>query len=175
MIARERAMSRQFYAPLSTSIGWIGVLASDKGLRKLVLPKPSAEQVVEELWPETNDAELAPARFRRFQKQLEEYLSGDAMGFDLELDTEGYSDFFSKAWAACSSIPRGQTRSYSWLAAQAGRPRAIRAAGQAMARNPVPIVIPCHRVIGTDGKLHGYGGGLGLKKRLLELEQSDSV
>ncbi len=168
-------MNRYIYAPLFTSIGWIGVLASDKGLRKLVLPKPSEQQVVEELWPDTNDAELAPARFHSFQKQLEEYLSGDSMRFDLELDTDGYSDFFSKAWVACSSIPRGQTRSYAWLAAQAGRPRAIRAAGQAMARNPVPIVIPCHRVIGTDGKLHGYGGGLGLKKRLLELEQIASV
>ena len=168
-------MSKYFYAPLSTSIGWIGVLASDKGLRRLVLPMPSAQQAVEDLWPETDTAELAPARFHNFQEQLEKYLSGDAMSFDLELDTEGYSNFFSKAWTACRSIPRGETRSYTWLAAQAGSPKAIRAAGQAMARNPIPIVIPCHRIIGTDGRLHGYGGGLGLKQRLLDLERPFSV
>ena len=82
------------------------------------------------------------------------------------------ASFFLKAWAACQSIPRGETRSYAWLATQAGRPGALRAAGQAMAHNPIPILIPCHRVIGSDGSLYGYGGGLKLKQRLLDLERA---
>jgi O-6-methylguanine DNA methyltransferase len=81
--------------------------------------------------------------------------------------------FFGAAWQACRRIPPGETRSYAWLAAAAGRPRAVRAAGQAMARNPWALIIPCHRVIGSDGGLHGYGaGGLKVKARLLEMERA---
>ena len=77
------------------------------------------------------------------------------------------------AWDACRRIPPGETRSYAWLAQAAGRPLAARAAGQSMARNRLAMIIPCHRVIGSDGGLHGYGaGGLGVKARLLDMERA---
>ncbi len=97
------------------------------------------------------------------------------MGFEAEpIDVEDASPFMQAAWGACRRIPAGETRSYKWLAEQAGRPQAPRAAGQSMARNRLPIIIPCHRVIASDGSLRGFGTGasqLGLKQRLLDLER----
>ena len=87
------------------------------------------------------------------------------------MDFAGAPPFFSAAWKACRSIPAGETRSYAWLAAEAGSPLAVRAAGQAMARNRFALVIPCHRVIASDGDLRGYGaGGLKVKAQLLNME-----
>ena len=92
---------------------------------------------------------------------------------EIALDLEDAPPFFAAAWEACRRIPPGETRSYRWLAAEAGRPLAARAAGQAMARNRLALVIPCHRVIGSDGDLHGYGaGGLAVKAQLLEIERA---
>ncbi len=165
-------MASLYYAPLETSLGWVGVLASDRGIRKLVLPTQSPQEAVEGLQPEARDAELAPDRFQELQSRLEAVFSGENEALDDEpLDLDEASPFFRRAWQACRTIPRGETRSYAWLAAEAGSPRAMRAAGQAMARNPVALIIPCHRVIGSDGGLHGYGGGLGLKQRLLDAER----
>ena len=165
-------MSQYYYAVLPTSMGWVGVLASEKGIRKLLLPQSVPQAAMEELQPEARDATLVPARFEELRQQLEAYFAGEAVAFNEELDLEEATPFFSKAWAACRSIPRGETRSYAWLAARAGSPRALRAAGQAMAHNPVTIIIPCHRVIGSDGSLWGYGGGLDLKQRFLNLERA---
>jgi methylated-DNA-[protein]-cysteine S-methyltransferase len=165
-------MASLYYAPLETSLGWVGVLASDRGIRKLVLPTQSPQEAVEGLQPEARDAELSPDRFQELQSRLEALFSGESAALDGEsLDLDEASPFFRRAWQACRTIPRGETRSYAWLAAEAGSPRAMRAAGQAMARNPVALIIPCHRVIGSDGGLHGYGGGLGLKQRLLDAER----
>ena len=94
----------------------------------------------------------------------------------IRIDLSDASPFFTAAWEACSSIPPGETRSYQWLAEAAGSPKASRAAGQAMARNPLPLIIPCHRVVGSNGGLHGYGGGgVGVKARLLELERQQKL
>ena len=166
------AMSEYYCAALPTSMGWMGVLVSGKGIRRLALPQFSPQRAVEELQPEANHAELAAAHFEELCQQLEGYFTGAVVDFHQELDLEGAASFFLRAWTACRSIPRGQVRSYAWLAAQAGNPRAVRAAGQAMARNPVAIIIPCHRVIATNGSLRGYGGGLELKQRLLDLERA---
>ena len=165
-------MAKLYYAPLQTSLGWVGVLASDHGIRKLVLPTQSPQEAVEGLQPEARDAELSPDRFQELHTKLEALFSGEYAALDEQpLDLEDASPFFRRAWQACRTIPRGETRSYAWLAAQAGSPRAMRAAGQAMARNPVALIIPCHRVIGSDGGLHGYGGGLELKRLLLDAER----
>ena len=163
-------MSEYYCAALPTSMGWIGVLASDKGIRRLALPHSSPQWAVEALQPEASRAELDPAHFEELRQELERYFTGAVVDFHQELDMKGAAPFFLRAWSACRSIPRGEVRSYAWLAAQAGSPRAVRAAGQAMARNPVAIIIPCHRVIASSGGLHGYGGGLELKQRLLDLE-----
>jgi methylated-DNA-[protein]-cysteine S-methyltransferase len=111
--------------------------------------------------------------FESFHQQMEEYFSGGRTDWNLVLDLEDATLFFRRAWDACQLIPRGETRTYRWLAEQAGNAAASRGAGQAMARNRIPIVIPCHRVIGTDGGLHGFAGpGLPLKARLLQHEHA---
>ena len=107
---------------------------------------------------------LAEAR-----RQVLEYLAGARRSFDLPLDPRGTS-FQRRVWAALTAIPWGETRTYAQIAAAVGSPRAVRAVGQANHRNPIPILIPCHRVVGADGTLTGYGGGLELKRKLLELE-----
>ena len=119
-------------------------------------------------------AEDDPAPFAEVIACLHRYSEGDMAALDeIALDLSGVTPFFSAAWNACRSIPPGETRSYAWLAAEAGSPLAMRAAGQAMARNRFSLIIPCHRVIASDGGLGGYGGGgLGVKARLLQMELS---
>jgi methylated-DNA-[protein]-cysteine S-methyltransferase len=115
------------------------------------------------------EGEPAGARHREFERQLIEYLEGRRRVFDLPLRLEG-SGFQKEVWEAVSRIPYGQTASYGEIAHLIGKPRASRAVGAANGANPIPIVIPCHRVIGKDGSLTGYGGGLALKSRFLALE-----
>ena len=102
-------------------------------------------------------------------RQLRAYFAGQLRHFDLPLDLRG-TDFQLRVWGELERIPYGETRSYLQIAEAIGAPRAVRAVGAANGANPIPIVVPCHRVIGASGKLVGYGGGLPLKKRLLELE-----
>lgn len=103
------------------------------------------------------------------QKELEEYFAGRRTAFSVPLSMHG-TPFQTEVWAALRAIPYGETRSYGALAAQIGRPRACRAVGMANHVNPLPIFVPCHRVVGADGRLTGYAGGLDVKKYLLELE-----
>jgi methylated-DNA-[protein]-cysteine S-methyltransferase len=102
-------------------------------------------------------------------RQLRAYFEGAAREFHLPLDMLG-TDFQKRVWRELLAIPYGETRGYGQLAAALGAPKAVRAVGAANGANPIPIVVPCHRVIGAGGKLVGYGGGLALKRRLLELE-----
>ena len=115
------------------------------------------------------DAEPARPRHRDFERQLTEYLEGRRRVFELPMRLEG-SAFQKDVWEAVSHIPYGQTASYGEIAHVIGKPKASRAVGAANGANPVPIVIPCHRVIGADGSLTGYGGGLALKSRFLAIE-----
>ena len=109
---------------------------------------------------------LAEAR-----RQLAEYFAGDRTGFDLPLRGHG-TPFQERVWAALARIPFGRTRSYREIAVEIGRRDAVRAVGAANGRNPLPIVVPCHRVIGADGSLTGYGGGMAIKTWLLRHEQA---
>jgi O-6-methylguanine DNA methyltransferase len=106
-------------------------------------------------------------------EELQEYFEGNRTRFGFTPDLFGCTPFQKKVLSAAAGIPYGQTRSYGWLAGQAGSPRSARAVGQVMARNPVPIIIPCHRVVGSTGDLCGFGGGaqrLDLKRKLLAIE-----
>jgi len=114
------------------------------------------------------------ALIKKAAKQLSEYFSGKRKEFDLPLSFTG-TDFQKKVWSALLTIPYGETRSYGQIAAQIGNPKASRAVGMANNRNPISILCPCHRVIGADGSLTGYGGGLEAKKFLLELEAANSL
>ncbi|MDO4539479.1 MAG: methylated-DNA--[protein]-cysteine S-methyltransferase [Syntrophomonadaceae bacterium] len=106
---------------------------------------------------------------KRAARQLEQYFAGERREFDLPLAPAG-TEFQRRVWSALQTIPYGETRSYGEIAAQTGNPKACRAVGMANNRNPIAIIIPCHRVIGADGSLTGYGGGVPMKSRLLELE-----
>ena len=153
-------------------VGWIALLGTDRGLRRISL-QGEPQDALAGLGMDGKKAEDNTDIFADALAALDDYFSGDMTAPDrIRIDLTGASPFFSAAWEACSSIPPGETRSYQWLAEAAGNPRASRAAGQAMARNPLPLVIPCHRVVGSNGGLHGYGGGgVGVKARLLELER----
>ncbi len=109
---------------------------------------------------------------RPFARELLEYAQGDRREFTFEIDWDSLRPFQRKAMQAVYAIPYGETRTYSEIADRIGHPKAPRAVGRANATNPMPLVIPCHRLIGTDGKLHGYGGGEGLKTKewLLKME-----
>jgi len=110
------------------------------------------------------------ARFDRVVTQLTEYFAGRRTDFDLDLRPDGGSPFERRVWAALLEIPYGETASYGEIAARIGHPGKARAVGRANGRNPIAIVCPCHRVIGSDGSLTGYGGGLENKRTLLDLE-----
>ena len=165
-----------YYHVFDTPLGWIGLLSSSKGLRRTTLPRKSPDQCVELLGSEVERATLAPERFEALEAKIKLYFEGRPVSFDDEvIDVDDASSFHRAAWSACRSIPRGETRSYKWLAEQAGRPRAPRAAGQSMARNRLPIIVPCQRVIASDGGLGGFGKGpsrLDLKRSLLALENN---
>lgn len=170
-------MSGLYYDVFQTSLGWIGVVASDSGVRRLSLPEPSQSAAEAAIDTHRTGATRAPAHFVALREQLERYFHGEDVNLgDVALDLEDVTPFFAAAWKACQSIPPGETRSYRWLAAEAGKPDAPRAAGQAMARNRVPLIIPCHRVVRSDGALGGFGGsvGLPLKRRLLQIEREAS-
>ena len=115
-------------------------------------------------WHEGDNAML-----RRARSQLDEYFAGKRRAFDLPLSPAG-TEFQRSVWTALATIPYGETISYAQLASRVGRPTAMRAVGAANGRNPLPIVLPCHRVIGADGSLTGFGGGLPTKQYLLKLE-----
>jgi methylated-DNA-[protein]-cysteine S-methyltransferase len=160
-------MMTLFYDVFETPFGWVAALASEAGLRATSLPRPTSEQALAELGPQVKEAQGRPEALEAVRQGLQAALAGEATMPDLPLDFEGAPPFFRAAWLACLKIPAGETRTYAWLAAAAGRPGAARAAGQAMARNPLPLVVPCHRVVGSDGGLQGYGGGLDMKAQLL--------
>jgi methylated-DNA-[protein]-cysteine S-methyltransferase len=109
------------------------------------------------------------ALMRETVRQLQAYFAGELKAFDVPLELVG-TDFQKRVWEALRTIPYGETRSYSGIATQIGSPRAVRAVGAANGRNPIPVIVPCHRVIGASGDLVGFGGGLEWKRLLLDLE-----
>jgi AraC family transcriptional regulator of adaptative response/methylated-DNA-[protein]-cysteine methyltransferase len=115
----------------------------------------------------------ADADLRRWVDELDRHFAGAQPHLDLPLDVRATA-FQRRVWDALLAIPYGETRSYKQVAAAIGAPRAVRAVARACATNPVAVIVPCHRVIGTDGKLHGYAGGLHRKKKLLEAERKQN-
>lgn len=152
-----------YFDVIETPIGPLRLVADDAGLRRICFRTERHPH------PEDTGGEHAPKKLAAVRAQLEEYFAGERREFDLALNPIG-TDFQRRVWRALCDIPFGETRSYLQQARAIGQPSAIRAVGAANGRNPIPIVIPCHRVIGSDGSLVGFGGGLPIKSALLALE-----
>ena len=161
------------YTVFHTSMGWVGILSSAQGLlRTITLPQHSAQQARHQLGESSNDAVWLPNLFDDLVERFRIYFSGGEITFPDKLDLSGATHFQRRVWEATRLIPYGETRNYTWVAQQVGRPRAVRAVGQALARNPLPVIIPCHRVLTIDGGLGGFSDGVEIKRRLLHLEAS---
>ena len=151
----------------------MGVVGSPDGLRRVILPQESKEAVVSQVGGREYAFESRDfASFGDLPQRLKRYLEAEPADFPDKLDLAGTTRFQQSVWQITRAIPYGETRSYVWVASQLGLPKAARAVGQALGRNPVPIVVPCHRVIGSDGGLVGFGGGVETKKYLLHLEKA---
>ena len=159
------------YAPVDSPFGPLLAAATKRGLVKLAFPEEDVDGVLERLARRVSprivaaDAQLDPVR-----RELDEYFAGRRRGFALPLDWTLVGPFGRRVLGATAEIPYGGVLSYAEVAAEAGSPRGSRAAGNALGANPIPIVVPCHRVLRSGGALGGYGGGLDRKRFLLELE-----
>ncbi|MBI5676772.1 MAG: methylated-DNA--[protein]-cysteine S-methyltransferase [Nitrospirae bacterium] len=151
-------MPSLFYDLFESPVGTLFLIFSGKSLVKISLKKPS------------DIALKKGVASTSFIKELESYFQGSNAGFGQQIRFLTGTDFERKVWASLKDIPYGETRTYKWIAEKAGSPSATRAAGRALSKNPVPIVLPCHRVIESDGSVGGYSSGINMKIRLLELE-----
>ena len=161
---------------MNSAIGPLFLAASDRGLVALEFDARLPGQ--QSIRPNPRDLregkngfllEDSPRLMRPYVIELEEYLAAERREFTFPLDLRG-TDFQRACWHALLAIPYGETRTYADIARAVGKPKAFRAVGMANNRNPIAVVVPCHRVIASDGTLCGYGGGLGIKRKLLELE-----
>jgi methylated-DNA-[protein]-cysteine S-methyltransferase len=166
------AAVRLAYHVMSSPVGLLLLVRSERGLRYVdFLERRSLKRAFAAHAPAVPDAEWVPSllELKPVVEQLEGYFCGTTMHFDLPLDLDG-TDFQLRTWRALCTIPYGQTRTYGQVAKALGQPGAARAVGLANNHNRIPIIVPCHRVIGADGSLTGYAGGLPRKRRLLEIE-----
>lgn len=157
-----------FYSRMETPAGKLLLAASERGLRYLQFSGELPRARKNEVWIES------PEMLQPYEEQLKAYFLGELREFTCKLDLEG-TEFQKKCWNALLSIPYGKVCSYADIAREVGRPRSFRAVGQANHRNPIAIIVPCHRVITSSGTLGGYGGGLDVKRMLLQLEGQQPV
>ena len=157
-----------FYDYFDTGlIGTLTLAGDEQGLWRIVFPKKKTPSAIQDDW------EKQPEFFASVKDQLSAYFKGELKQFDLVLAPEG-TPFQLKVWQALLTIPYGDLVSYKAIAEAIGNSRAVRAVGGAIGKNPIPIIVPCHRCIGSDGSLTGFGGGLETKKRLIDLERFGS-
>jgi methylated-DNA-[protein]-cysteine S-methyltransferase len=159
------------YANVDSPFGPLLLASTPRGLMRVNLPTHSPEETLEELAARVSPRVIeAPAKLDEVRRELDLYFDGKLTEFDLPIDWQLTGGFRGKVQRAINRIPYGQTRTYTEMARSAGNERAVRAAGTACGSNPIPIVVPCHRVLRSSGGLGGYGGGLPMKEALLRLE-----
>lgn len=157
MKKKKSSSTESFYDTFESPIGTLYLLFTGKNLSGIGYRKPL------DVLRKAN----APASLKR---ELREYFEGGREEFTQEMEISRGTEFDNKVWLALKEIPYGETRTYKWLAEKIGKPNASRAVGQSLGRNPIPILIPCHRIIESDGSLGGYSGGVDIKRRLLDIE-----
>ena len=159
------------YTTADSPFGPLLLAATPRGLVRVGLPNQDSEELLEELAARVSPRVLeAAAPLEEARRELDLYFAGKLTEFELPLDWQLSRDFRRRALRAIARIPYGKTRSYTQIATSAGNERAVRAAGTACGTNPIPVVVPCHRVLRSGGGLGGYGGGLPMKESLLRLE-----
>jgi methylated-DNA-[protein]-cysteine S-methyltransferase len=162
-LAKVEEMGEVYYTRFESPIGPLLLAGDAKALRRVSFESSKRSS------PPPADWKQNRAAFAEVIRQLQAYFRGELKEFDVPLAMEG-TEFQLRVWNALREIPYGETVSYAQLAGRIGNPKAVRAVGLANGSNPIPIIVPCHRVIGSDGSLTGFGGGLSTKKKLLELE-----
>jgi methylated-DNA-[protein]-cysteine S-methyltransferase len=160
------------YTVANIGAGWVGMLSSNSGLLRVTLPQGTAREAERLLGDRLREAVRANDFFTDLIERLKSYFGGQRVAFNNEIDLSAATAFQREVWQLTRLIPYGETRSYSWVAEKLGKAGAGRAVGQALARNPLPIIVPCHRVVAKDGGLGGYSGGLAKKRYLLRLESA---
>jgi len=164
-------MEKIFYSFMETQFGTLLLASTEKGMKRIML---SGSNQLNQLRQEFGKNQLRENK--NFNEnaagQLRQYFQGKRKQFNLPLDLEG-TDFQKQVLRAVQQVPYGTTQSYQQIALKIGNPRAVRAVGNANRTNPLPIIIPCHRIIGSDGSMIGYGGGIDLKRKLLEFEKAN--
>ncbi len=163
-----------FYIIFDTAAGWVGVLGSGVGLRRTTLPQRSEDAARGLLGDDLKNSGSVPRYCSDLIERYRAYFTGQRVDFPFELDITAATPFQQKVWQAARAIPFGQTRSYKWVAAQVGSAGGARAVGQALGRNPLPVIVPCHRVLAAGGGPGGFSGGIEVKKFLLRLETGRS-
>ncbi len=168
--------------PMKTPLGWMTACFSHRGLIYLTLPCSSIENALKEVWNKFNSPMICSQILNSYEDikdnnsnaanlyiSLLQYFKGNKNNFYVLLDLDENTDFAKEVYKMVSTIPYGEVRTYSWVAEKIGKPKAAQAVGQALKKNPYPIVIPCHRVVAVKG-LGGFGGEINLKKKLLNIE-----
>ena len=169
--AAEEDLLDVAYTSADSPFGPLLLATTRRGLVRVGLPNQDRDELLADLAGRVSPRVLeAPARLDPVRRELDLYFEGKLDRFDLPLDWRLSGGFRQRVLRAIDRIPYGQTRSYTEMARRAGNERAVRAAGSACGSNPIPLVVPCHRVLRTSGALGGYGGGLPMKQALLELE-----
>ena len=169
--AEQEGLVEVAYASADSPFGKVLVAATEHGVVRLNLPAYDADDFLARLSAEISPAILeSPARLDPARRELDAYFEGELEEFTVPLDWRLIHGFQDKVLKATAAIPYGETLSYGEVAAEAGNPRAFRAAGTALGRNPLPLLVPCHRVLQSGGKVGNYGGGPEMKKALLKLE-----
>lgn len=176
-VLRERAAAEGLldvaYATADSPFGTLLLAKTPQGLVRLGLPSEDADELLTDLAGRISPRVLeTPAGLDRERRELEDYFAGRRHDFELPIDWRLSHGFLLRARQGIAAIPYGETRTYTDLARGAGNERAVRAAGSACSRNPIPLVVPCHRVLRSDGSLGGYAGGLEMKEKLLEMERN---
>jgi len=159
------------YDVVDSPVGPLLVAATDRGLLRVSFDGGEAEAALEQIARVAGPRVLrAPRAVAVARSELDQYFAGKRRAFDLPVDLRGQAAFAVSVLAELAKVPYGHTQTYGELATRAGNPKAARAVGMVMNRNPLPIVLPCHRIVGASGSLVGYGGGLERKEQLLRLE-----
>ncbi|AKG52738.1 methylated-DNA--protein-cysteine methyltransferase [Dehalogenimonas sp. WBC-2] len=160
-----------FFDLVETDSGWIGLEVTGQGVRRVTLPAHNRDAVLAEFGIEEKDI-THDAGGAGLADRLKHFFMGEPVVFQEGLDLSGATTFQQEVYEAACRIPFGETRSYGELAKAIGKPGSARAVGQALGANPIPILIPCHRVVAADGGMGGFSGGINTKKKLLEMEKS---